>query len=102
MNTISPDIQQSWFKVEPILSISNEQDYAAAIDRLNMLIDEVETHEQHPLYPLLDTLGTLIHAYIANPPLTSSTWSGFGLPAKSNPCLHCQPTPNPSQKGNPI
>jgi hypothetical protein len=26
MNTISPDIQQSWFKIESILSLSNDQD----------------------------------------------------------------------------
>jgi HTH-type transcriptional regulator/antitoxin HigA len=28
-----------------------------------MLLDEVGTNERHPLYGLLDTLGTLIHAY---------------------------------------
>ncbi|MBT9159961.1 MAG: Antitoxin HigA [Dehalococcoidia bacterium] len=33
------------------------------IERLNSLIDEVGTDEQHPLYDLLDTLGTVIHAY---------------------------------------
>ena len=30
---------------------------------MNYLLDEVGTNEQHPLYELLDTLGTLIHAY---------------------------------------
>ena len=33
------------------------------IATLNALIDEVGTNEQHPLYELLDTLGTVIHAY---------------------------------------
>jgi HTH-type transcriptional regulator/antitoxin HigA len=33
------------------------------VERLNRLLDEVGTDEQHPLYTLLDTLGTLIHAY---------------------------------------
>lgn len=31
--------------------------------RLNTLLDEVGTNECHPLYGLLDTLGTLIRAY---------------------------------------
>ena len=33
--------------------------------RLNDLLDEVGTDENHPLYGLLDTLGTLIEAYEA-------------------------------------
>ena len=37
--------------------------YEKSIDRLNELIDEVGVDEQHPLYDLLDTLGTVIHAY---------------------------------------
>jgi HTH-type transcriptional regulator / antitoxin HigA len=45
------------------LSIRNEHEYDLAIERLNRLLDEVGTDEQHPLYTLLDTLGTLIHAY---------------------------------------
>ncbi len=27
------------------------------------LVDEVDTDEVHPLYDLLDTLGTLLHSY---------------------------------------
>lgn len=38
-------------------------DYTYSIDHLNDLLDEVGTDESHPLYELLDTLGTLIHAY---------------------------------------
>jgi HTH-type transcriptional regulator/antitoxin HigA len=45
------------------LSIRNEHEYDLAIEHLNHLLDEVGTDEQHPLYTLLDTLGTLIHAY---------------------------------------
>ena len=30
---------------------------------LNDLLDEVGTNEGHPLYELLDTLGTLVHVY---------------------------------------
>jgi HTH-type transcriptional regulator/antitoxin HigA len=45
------------------LSIRNEHEYDLAVERLNHLLDEVWTDEQHPLYTLLDTLGILIHAY---------------------------------------
>ena len=43
--------------------IRNEREYNAAVERLNDLLDEVGTGENHPLYGLLDTLGTLIEAY---------------------------------------
>ena len=42
---------------------SNESEYNAAVDRLNQLLDEIGNHEEHPLYGLLDTLGTLLHVY---------------------------------------
>ena len=38
-------------------------DYELAVDRLNLLVNEVGTDEQHPLYDLLDVLGTVVHAY---------------------------------------
>jgi HTH-type transcriptional regulator/antitoxin HigA len=52
-----------WTAISPLLSLRNEQEYDGAVERLNRLLDEVGTDEQHPLYTLLDTLGTLIHAY---------------------------------------
>jgi HTH-type transcriptional regulator/antitoxin HigA len=57
------DLQNVWTPIAPILSLRNEEDYDAAIKRLNVLVDEVGTNEQHPLYSLLDTLGTLVHTY---------------------------------------
>jgi HTH-type transcriptional regulator/antitoxin HigA len=45
------------------LLIRNEQEYDLAVKRLNELLDEVKDDEEHALYGLLDTLGTLIHAY---------------------------------------
>jgi HTH-type transcriptional regulator / antitoxin HigA len=45
------------------LTIRNEREYDRALQRLNTLLDEVGTNQRHPLYGLLDTLGTLIHAY---------------------------------------
>ena len=47
----------------PLLTIRDERDYAAAVQRLDALLEEVGDDEQHPLYGFLDTLGTLIHAY---------------------------------------
>lgn len=49
--------------ISPLLRIRNEREYNLAIGRLNQLLDEVGTNEQHPLYELLDTLGAMIHAY---------------------------------------
>ena len=63
MNPLAEDIQTHWLAVQPILSIHNEEEYDIAIERLNTLLDEVGSDEQHPLYDLLDTLGTVIYAY---------------------------------------
>ena len=45
------------------MAIRSETDYDRAAALLNRLLDEVGTDEAHPLYELLDTLGTIIHAY---------------------------------------
>ena len=63
MSVIAKDIQRHWRVVQPLFSIRNEGEYDKAVATLNALIDEVGTNEQHPLYELLDTLGTIIHAY---------------------------------------
>ena len=63
MSLLAEDIQAHWLAVQPILSIRNEEEYDIAIERLHALIDEVGTDERHPLYDLLDTLGTVIYAY---------------------------------------
>lgn len=63
MSTITPDIQRHWAAIGPLLSIGNEREYDSAVKRLNHLLDEIGTDERHPLYGLLDTLGTLVHAY---------------------------------------
>lgn len=63
MSVITEELRQSWTQVSPLLEIRNERDYDAAIERLNVLIDEVGTNEGHPLYSLLDTLGTVVHAW---------------------------------------
>ena len=63
MNAISPQIQRSWTQVSDLFRIQDEQDYDLAVERLNTLLDEVGTDERHPLYSLLDTLGTVLHAW---------------------------------------
>ena len=57
------DLETHWSAVQPLLSIHTEADYERSLEGLNDLLDEVGTNEQHPLYDLLDTLGTLLHSY---------------------------------------
>ena len=63
MNLLAEDIQTHWLVVQPIFTIRSEEEYDIAIERLNELLDEVGVDERHPLYDLLDTLGTVVHAY---------------------------------------
>jgi HTH-type transcriptional regulator/antitoxin HigA len=63
MTLLTPEIQNHWLALQPILSIRSAEEYNQAIAHLNLLLDEVGTDESHPLYNLLDTLGTLVHAY---------------------------------------
>jgi HTH-type transcriptional regulator/antitoxin HigA len=46
------------------MTICNEHDYDydRALQQLNNLLDEIGDDTSHPLYDLLDTFGTLIHA----------------------------------------
>jgi len=63
MNLVNNQIQSHWTTIAPLLTIRNEREYNAAVKRMNELLDEIGTNEKHPLYSLLDTLGTLIHAF---------------------------------------
>jgi HTH-type transcriptional regulator/antitoxin HigA len=63
MSALANDIQHHWASIYPLLSIRNEEEYAQAVERLDSLLDEIGTNEQHPLYGLVDTLGTLIYVY---------------------------------------
>lgn len=65
MNVLATEVRQHWAMIQPILTIQDDQDYDRAVASLNALIDEVGTDEEHPLYSLLDTLGTVIAAYEA-------------------------------------
>jgi HTH-type transcriptional regulator/antitoxin HigA len=63
MNARLKETQKHWQAIGPLLTIRDKRDYAAAVERLDSLLKEIGDDEQHPLYGLLDTLGTLIHAY---------------------------------------
>ncbi len=63
MTLVNDQVRIHWTNIAPLLTIRNEREYNAAVKRMNDLLDEIGTNEKHPLYSLLDTLGTLIHAY---------------------------------------
>ena len=63
MTAIMKNLQRHWVALRPLLAIRNKAQYDQAVEQLNALIDEIGTDEAHPLYELLDTLGTLVHAY---------------------------------------
>ena len=63
MTLLTPTVKQKWQELEPVLSVTSAEEYDRAIEHLDELLDEVGTDESHPLYMMLDTLGTLIHAY---------------------------------------
>ena len=63
MTLVNDQIQTHWTNIAPLLTIRNEREYNTAVKHLNELLDEIGTNEKHPLYSLLDTLATLIHAY---------------------------------------
>lgn len=63
MTLLTSEAAAHWATIAPILSIRNEREYDRAVKRMNELLDEIGDNERHPLYGLLDTLGTLIHAY---------------------------------------
>jgi HTH-type transcriptional regulator/antitoxin HigA len=63
MTLVNDQIQVHWTNIAPLLVVRNEREYNAAVKRMNELLDEIGTNEKHSLYGLLDTLGTLVHAY---------------------------------------
>lgn len=63
MTLIASELKKHWLEIAPLLTIRTEEEYDAAVERLNSLLDEVGDDESNPLYSLLDTLGILIEAY---------------------------------------
>ncbi len=66
MTALVAEIQNHWAAIQPILTIRDEIDYDRAVTTLNDMLDKIGTDAQHPLYDLLDTLGTIITAYEAD------------------------------------
>src|SRR5690242_1364837 len=63
MTLVTKELQTHWNNIAPLLTIRNEREYNGAVKRLNELLDEIGDNEKHPLYGLLDTLGTIIQVY---------------------------------------
>ncbi len=67
MTTIATqELAQAWGDLQaivPVTAIHTEPQYERAIETLDTLLDIVGEDETHPLYELLDTLGTLVHTY---------------------------------------
>ena len=63
MSVLTKNIANHWATISPLLTIRNEREYDQAVERLNSLLDEIGSNERHPLYGLVDTLGTLVHVY---------------------------------------
>ncbi len=63
MSALTKNMANHWAAISPLLTIRNEPEYDQAVERLNSLLDEIGDNERHPLYGLLDTLGTLVRAY---------------------------------------
>jgi HTH-type transcriptional regulator / antitoxin HigA len=63
MTLANEELEVHWANIAPLLTIRNEREYNAAVERLNALLDEIGDNEKHPLYSLLETLGTIIHVY---------------------------------------
>ena len=63
MTVFTNQIKTHWESIAPLLTIRDEAEYDAAVERMNELLDEIGTDESHSLYGLMDTLGTLIQAY---------------------------------------
>ena len=63
MTLFTKELQTHWTTIAPLLIIRNEREYKGTVKRLNELLDEIGDNEKHPLYSLLDTLGTIIHVY---------------------------------------
>mgnify|MGYP003342788355 CR=1 FL=1 len=54
MTIITPELQQHWTMISPFLTITNESEYDAAVERLNTLLDEIGTNAltiNHKLKP---------------------------------------------------
>ncbi len=60
---IPSGLLESWGKVSNAFRLRTEADYRRMTAMIDRLVDLIGDDRRHPLYSLLDTLGTLVHAY---------------------------------------
>jgi HTH-type transcriptional regulator/antitoxin HigA len=60
---IPSGLMESWGKVAGAFRLRTEEDYRRMIAMIDHLVDLIGDERRHPMYGLLDTLGTLVHAY---------------------------------------
>jgi len=64
MNTQLENISKAWPTVKSIFSVPHsKKDYHALVKTLDSLIDEVGNKQNHPLAPVMETIGNLIENY---------------------------------------
>jgi HTH-type transcriptional regulator/antitoxin HigA len=63
VSALATELQAHWEALQSLLCIRNEVEYDHAVDHLHQLLDVIGENEDHPLYGLFDTLGTVLHAY---------------------------------------
>jgi len=91
---MTQEIQTHWAAISHLFSVRNEEEYDREIGLISSLPDKIGTDERHPLYALLDTLGTLVYEYeekhhpcpnAAPVRCRNSSWRNTGLPPPTFP-----------------
>jgi HTH-type transcriptional regulator/antitoxin HigA len=62
-HALSPALLVHWKKISAALRLRTEADHRRVTEMIDVLLDMVGDDRRHPLYDLLDTLGTLVHAF---------------------------------------
>ncbi|GAB6043746.1 helix-turn-helix domain-containing protein [Endothiovibrio diazotrophicus] len=63
MIVLADHLEGLWSRVEPLLSIRDEAEYDAAVERVETLIERGAEQPDHPLHGLLDLLTALLQRY---------------------------------------
>lgn len=64
LTAVRNEVIEHWTPIRHLISVpKTDEQCENMIELLNGLLDEVSDNENHPLYPLIETLGTLIEDY---------------------------------------
>ncbi len=64
LTAVRNEVIEHWTPIRHLVSVpKTDEQCENMIELLNDLLDEVGENEHHPLYPLIETLGTLIEDY---------------------------------------